>query len=332
MESGQVLDIAVLLLHYQMENQANNGKKPASHPGLVRMCAFIMHSLSTDRRFAVGLNTKFNGNATLPPTLRLPAFSGSYADFLIIVSARGRSGTYLSCITTIHAIISKTQNRLAELPPTYLTVISNVSPYLKNVSVVSSNKLVQLLAVFSSPRMLLADEENHLLLRYMLEPFDCIIRYQLTDNPHLVYALLRAQKRFEAIASFTLETALDTMRRAEAKSGDAGLQTRSRELVQDGARWCQRLPTEGRQRGERRRKDDQTGRRTPGQPFPHALGLIPAQPPAFPRKFAWNHPVRAWLTSYLWGVIFVGNRLPFGMWNGTRIALFAVKTTKRGKP
>lgn len=53
--------------------------------GLVRMCAFVLQILSTDRRFGTILNKSFNDNMSLPNSIRIASFHGTYADFLILV-------------------------------------------------------------------------------------------------------------------------------------------------------------------------------------------------------------------------------------------------------
>lgn len=53
--------------------------------GLVRMCSFILQTLSSDRTFSDKLNKQFEGHASLPVNIRLPNFQGSYANYLILV-------------------------------------------------------------------------------------------------------------------------------------------------------------------------------------------------------------------------------------------------------
>lgn len=67
---------------------------------------------------------------------------------------------------------------LHSLYPAYILTITNVSPYLKNLSVVSSTKLVHLFSQFTSPGFLLAEEGNHRLVEHMLEAFNNIVQYQ----------------------------------------------------------------------------------------------------------------------------------------------------------
>ena len=81
METERALDLMVVLVYYSMEN-----KLDPAQVGLVRMCAFILQTLSSDRTFGVKLNRPFDGHSSLPAAVRIPAFHGTYADFLIIVS------------------------------------------------------------------------------------------------------------------------------------------------------------------------------------------------------------------------------------------------------
>jgi hypothetical protein len=52
--------------------------------GLIRLCCFFLHVLSSERSFAVLLNKPFHLN--LPGVPDLPRFRGSHADLLVLVS------------------------------------------------------------------------------------------------------------------------------------------------------------------------------------------------------------------------------------------------------
>lgn len=99
METERALDLMVVLIFYAMENKVNLGTFTICHRshsanlhcmvaqvGLVRMCAFILQTLSSDRTFGVKLNRYFDGHSSLPASIRIPAFNGTYADFLITAS------------------------------------------------------------------------------------------------------------------------------------------------------------------------------------------------------------------------------------------------------
>ena len=63
-----------------MDNRADTSKQ-----GVVRMCIFILQTMSAEPNFGKSLNINFEAQETLPPSIRLPKFRGSYADYLIIV-------------------------------------------------------------------------------------------------------------------------------------------------------------------------------------------------------------------------------------------------------
>lgn len=74
-------DFVILVLFYALEY-----KNDASKQGVVRMCAFLLQTLSVEKSFGVNLNKPFEAQETLPLVIRIPNFRGAYADFLIQVS------------------------------------------------------------------------------------------------------------------------------------------------------------------------------------------------------------------------------------------------------
>lgn len=69
-----------MFLYYPLEH-----KTDASQIGLVRMSAFLLQTLSAEKGFAASLNRPFEGHGSLPSSVRLSNFHGSYADFMITV-------------------------------------------------------------------------------------------------------------------------------------------------------------------------------------------------------------------------------------------------------
>lgn len=49
------------------------------------MCVFILQTMSAEPTFAKSLNNSFEAQETLPQSIRLPRFRGSYGDYLIMV-------------------------------------------------------------------------------------------------------------------------------------------------------------------------------------------------------------------------------------------------------
>lgn len=63
------------------------------------------------------------------------------------------TGSHLDLLVlTVHKLLVAGTERLSTLYHCFLTVLCNVSPYAKSLSLVSSIKLVNLFELFTSPR------------------------------------------------------------------------------------------------------------------------------------------------------------------------------------
>ena len=85
-DTDRAHDFVVLVLYYAME-----AKDDPSKQGIVRMCVFILQTLSVEPSFGQRLNKPFTGQETLPTIMRIQNFHGSYADYLITVSGLRRA-------------------------------------------------------------------------------------------------------------------------------------------------------------------------------------------------------------------------------------------------
>jgi hypothetical protein len=56
--------------------------------------------------------------------------------------------------------------------------------------------------------------------------------------------------------------------------------------------------------------------------------VMPAKAPSTARKFMWSDASSVWLTSLIWGEIYVRGMTPLGIWNATNVRLFLVKHTQ----
>ncbi|KAH7930903.1 hypothetical protein BV22DRAFT_1028069 [Leucogyrophana mollusca] len=57
------------------------------------------------------------------------------------------------------------------------------------------------------------------------------------------------------------------------------------------------------------------------------VDVLPPAPPLYPRRFLWSDASVVWLTSLIWGEIYVHGMSPLGIWNSTNVRLFFVKHT-----
>ncbi|KAK4996244.1 hypothetical protein LTR66_004101 [Elasticomyces elasticus] len=186
-------DFMVLVLFYATDSRSDPSKQ-----GIVRMCVFVLQTMSVEANFGKSLNKVFEGQETLPTSIRIPNFHGSYADYLI---------------TSIHTLITASSGKLEAIYPALLAIINNIAAHVENLGRATSSKLLQLFVLLSSPTFLLANESNHALLQSLLEAMNAIIEHQYSRNPAFVWAVLRAQKRFQALRDFTLEGAQDEIER-----------------------------------------------------------------------------------------------------------------------
>jgi len=157
--------------------------------GLVHICTFVLLKLSGERSFGVNLNKPFN--TRLP--CDLPLFSGSHADLIAI---------------TLHKLVVNGAYKLVPLYSCFITIICNISPYWRSMSLVAAVKLVNLFELFSSPKFLYSGDNAHRHLALLLEVFNNVIQYQYTGNQHLVYAIVRRKDSFGRLASLTLHKAI----------------------------------------------------------------------------------------------------------------------------
>ncbi|CAF4025800.1 unnamed protein product, partial [Rotaria sp. Silwood2] len=182
LKSSEVLDLLVPILYF-----LNDARSDTSKIGLMHIGVFILLLLSGERNFGVRLNKPY---VTRVP-MDIPVFTGTHADLLIIV---------------FHKIIVSAHQRLQPLYDCLLTIIVNISPYLKTLSMVSSNKLLHLLEAFSSPWFLLAAPDNHHLVFFLLEAFNNLIQYQFDGNANLVYTIIRKRQVFFSLSNLATDT------------------------------------------------------------------------------------------------------------------------------
>lgn len=157
--------------------------------GLVHICTFILLKLSGERSLGVNLNKHFN--TKLP--CDMPLFTGSHLD--------------LVCIT-LHKLIVNGAYKLVPLYSCFLTILCNISPYWRSMSLVAAVKLVNLFELFSSPKFLYSGEGAHRHLALLLEVFNNVIQYQYNGNQHLIYAIVRRKDSFGRLATLNLAKAV----------------------------------------------------------------------------------------------------------------------------
>uniref|UniRef100_A0A8C6WL31 HID1 domain containing b n=1 Tax=Neogobius melanostomus TaxID=47308 RepID=A0A8C6WL31_9GOBI len=177
LKSSNVLEILVPILFYLNESRMDHSKL-----GLVHLGVFILLLLSGERNFGVRLNKPY----TLRVPMDVPVFTGTHADLLIVI---------------FHKLMTCGHQRLQPLFDCLLTIIVNISPYLKSLSMVAASKLLHLLEAFSTPWFLFSSPQNNHLVFFLLEVCNNIIQYQFDGNSKLVYSIIRKRTIFHQLAN-----------------------------------------------------------------------------------------------------------------------------------
>ena len=207
LKSSDVLEILVPILYH-----LNDARSDQSRLGLMHIGVFILLLLSGERNFGVRLNKPYS--VRIP--MDIPVFTGTHADLLVIV---------------FHKIITTGHQRLQPLYDCLLTIIVNVSPYLKSLSMVTSNKLLHLLEAFSTPWFLFSGASNHHLVFFLLEIFNNIIQYQFDGNSHLIYAIIRKRNMFHQLANLSTDPSTARRPRRRRKGSESSSEEEDKPLT-----------------------------------------------------------------------------------------------------
>lgn len=201
--SDRMQDFMIVLLYYIHEKRMDPAKF-----GLVRLCAYALLYLTTEKTFIVSLSKGFISQSSLPHNIQLSSFNGSYADYLII---------------QLFKTITTSSENMNFLVPTFLDCIYNIAPYVQNISYQAASSIIQLCATVSNPAFLFAHEGNHLLLSVLLRSINLMIECNFHSNRNLIFLIMKNERVFIAIQSLTLEDNLDQLISSSVKNPDLKL-------------------------------------------------------------------------------------------------------------
>lgn len=185
----------VLLLYY-----AHTYRLDASRTGLVRLCIYVLQTISADSVFSVRLNRQFDSHNALPSSMQISGWepAASYADYLLI---------------TTYSLMSSSNGKLAALYPSLLDTQMNLAPHLSNISRLTCSRLMQLFSTLSAPSFLVANSTNYMLVDKLLEAMtDMIVNNNHQSNANLLYTIFRSRKKFEALKELTFGRCLEEVR------------------------------------------------------------------------------------------------------------------------
>ncbi|UZJ57195.1 hypothetical protein CBS101457_006515 [Exobasidium rhododendri] len=213
---------------------ALNNKDSAARQGLVRLCIFVLQDISCDQAFAVnvcktgsGAKAKITGSQRWGIAVGGGGGGGGGGGVSSIPSVIGGTPSNPSqaltgadiLIQATYSLIASTKSTLSSLYAPLIITMTNLSPFFKSLSILTSNRLLALFTSFSNPSFLLADEGNPRLIYYLLEAINLTIQHGFNRNPNLIYALVRSQRAVEKLANFTLRRGIAEMSRMRKRAG-----------------------------------------------------------------------------------------------------------------
>lgn len=206
---------------------ALNNKDSAARQGLVRLIVFILHDISCDRAFAVNICKAGSGSkARITGSQRwgIAVGGGSSVAAGGVMSGQASQASMGAdiAIQAMYALIATTKSTLSALYPPMVITLTNISPYFKNLSILSANRLMALFTSFSNPAFLLADEGNPRVLFYLIELLNNIVQHGFQRNPNVAYAIVRNHQAIERLANFTLRRGIAEIRRSRRRVGLMG--------------------------------------------------------------------------------------------------------------
>lgn len=285
--------------------QAHNSPPLA---GLLHTASFVLLVLSAERSFCVRLNLAYS--TKIP--LQLPPFEGCHADALTL---------------TLYRIVSdslpKPQNdALVEM---LLTVLCNISPYVKSFALESGLKLLSLLERCCRPGYFLRSANAHHGVLNLVEMLDNIIQYQYEGNAMLAYSIIRHKELFHMLCNIQLpDTApvtssaeqwvptaewLDSWKRSLTLPVNA-IACLIDHLIPKIEALC--------------RENDGAGQEEIVKMLQATtvVGILPQPHPIVIRTYRSSSYTSMWFSSYLWGIVFTrSQRLPLYDWTKIRLVM-----------
>ncbi|KAK9389068.1 high-temperature-induced dauer-formation protein-domain-containing protein [Lipomyces mesembrius] len=217
--SDRIHDFVVLFLYY-----AHTFRLDVSRVGLVRLCAYVLQTISCDSVFSVRLNKSFDSHHALPSSMRISGWDSSSA---------GSGGTYADyLLLSIYSLITTSKGRLSALYPSLLDIQINLSPHIVNIGRLTCTRLIQLFSTLTTTSFVVANEKNHVLADKLLLAMNGMISNNNHQaNANLLYMIVRARRLFEAFRDLTFERCMEDVRLQRRSAGVAGATDRKDDVV-----------------------------------------------------------------------------------------------------
>lgn len=316
--------------------------------GLLHLSCFTLLLLSGDRNFGVALNKPFSQSLAMD----LPVFQGSYADFLILSCYRLITNSHpgilnlIDCILTTIANISPYVKSLSLVTSTKLLNLLYIygSPVYLASHPASINQAVLLLEIYNNLIQYQFQGSVHLIYGIVRRPQAF---YELRDlSVQMIESKLSASSpQISALGNAKLSLDSTVLEVPKFDEHDRKIidvpppHTNSKIHEHIDEEWIQtvkeKLPlltilrlieTLLQQIEKLCNEDGITDERQIIQFLKEItlVGLLPVPHPILVRRYQPNEATTTWLTSYIWGIIYLRNSNP-PLWIASKITLFQIK-------
>ena len=284
-----ILDFMLLNIYEYKDN--------ISKAGLIQMCVFLLLHFSSLREFALQTSKEYGNH--LPISL-----SGLNYYFDVVV-----------CV--FYEILHQ-KSHLLPLVSSMVTILLNLSAYVKFVGKNASVKLFSMFEYFSSKKFMYKEQFNYVYLGLMLELVNNRLQYQWDGSLYLVYNIICNKALFESLDKFKADSTAEANWELTEDWETKVKETLNLSLVK--AVLKDLLP--------RIEKVCEFSEVSEADIYNFLtkttmVGAFPQPHPLYLRKFQSNSETVSWFTSYLWGLIYMQNqKLP--LFDYRSIKLFTV--------
>ncbi|WFD00429.1 hypothetical protein MYAM1_003178 [Malassezia yamatoensis] len=188
------LDVLSWLLYVALAN-----KNATSSLGQAQLALFLLQDLTANRIFCVHLTSMKSASDLTVPSRWIRVNGNVAMDALI---------------QAVYQILTRSNNLMNPMYPALLLLLQNTAPYWRNLSLESATRLESLLQQFSAPRFLLANESHPELLAILLSSFSRMLIDQFSENPDVVYVLVRCAPLLHKIYTISFNQALTSIHRS----------------------------------------------------------------------------------------------------------------------
>ncbi|WFD44494.1 hypothetical protein MPSI1_003162 [Malassezia psittaci] len=188
------LDVFSWLLYVTLAN-----KNASSSLGQAHLALFLLQDLTANRTFCVHLTSVKSASDLTVPSRWIRVHGNVAMDALI---------------QAVYQILTRSNNLMTPMYPALLLLLQNTAPYWRNLSLESATRLELLLQQFSAPRFLLANQSHPDLLAILLASFSRMLIDQFSENPDVVYVLVRCAPLLHKLRTTSFNQALTSIHRS----------------------------------------------------------------------------------------------------------------------